>query len=155
MQGTSLDGGSGRCLRVLLLILRLHLSLLLLSHGHWHIIYDRVTFLLVGGYLLIGVDAVVHLDRRLLFGGFDNWGGGLGRCAAPSVRVSSALEVIWSTMSSAGLGRILVAETFLSEAEQSSILIVAFSMVGSTVGAVRRYRCGRETEGSSRTGFGR
>jgi hypothetical protein len=35
----------------------------------------------------------------------------------------------------------------------SSILIVAISLVGSTVGAVVWGDCGVETEGSSRTGF--
>ena len=31
----------------------------------------------MGGDLLVQVDAVIHLDCRLLFGGFDGWGGGL------------------------------------------------------------------------------
>ena len=39
----------------------------------------------LGYYLPIRVDVVVHLDRRLLFGRLDGWGGGLGGCAAPSV----------------------------------------------------------------------
>ena len=38
------------------------------------------------------------------------------------------------------LGSFLVEDTTLSESMQPSILIVAFSLVGLTVGAVRRYR---------------
>ena len=48
----------------------------------------------------------------------------------------------------------LVAETFLSESEQSSISIIAFSLVGLMVGVVCWYRDAATRRGLSHTGFG-